>query len=163
MRNPELLPVSPFVEVIIRDERINVGTFTFMKQGSVNSAGYDMVACIEQEEQVISPGATILIDTGISIFVKDPAFVAKLYPRSSLGHKHGIVLGNLTGIIDADYEGNLMVSLWNRSDKPYTIKAGERIAQLTFEHVVKPVFTVVDKFSEQTERGHGAFGHSGKH
>lgn len=124
------------------------------------SAGLDLRACIEAP-LAVNPGDTILIDTGISIYVGDPNFAATLLPRSGLGHKHGIVLGNLIGLIDSDYQGPLMISCWNRGDKTYTIAPGERIAQMVIVPVVRAQFEIVDEF-EQTERGDGGFGSTGK-
>ena len=109
----------------------------------------------------VEAGQTVLIPTGISIYIADPNLAAVILPRSGLGHKNGIVLGNLVGLIDSDYQGPLLVSLWNRSDKPFTIEVGDRIAQLVFVPVVQASFNIVTDF-QQTERGEGGFGHSGK-
>ncbi len=129
--------------------------------GTPGSAGLDLRACIE-EKLVLEPGETTLISTGLAIHLGDPGFAAMLLPRSSLGHKHGIVLGNLVGLIDSDYQGPLMVSCWNRSDQPYTIEVGERIAQMVVVPVVQPVFKEVDSFVLPTQRGEGGFGHTGR-
>ncbi len=134
--------------------------FPLPRYATSGSAGLDLRACIEQPIE-ITPGQPQLIDTGISIYVKDPGLAATILPRSGLGHKHGIVLGNLVGLIDSDYQGPLMISCWNRGDKPYTIEPGERIAQLVIVPVVQAQFEVVDEF-EQTERGDGGFGSTGK-
>jgi dUTP pyrophosphatase len=109
---------------------------------------------------VIEPSQTVLIPTGIAIHVADPGLAAVILPRSGMGHKHGIVLGNLVGLIDSDYQGQLMVSCWNRSDKPFTLEIGDRLAQLMFVPVVQATFTVVDEFNS-SDRGEGGFGHSG--
>ena len=108
----------------------------------------------------IAPGETQLIPTGIAIHVADPGLAAVILPRSGLGHKHGIVLGNLVGLIDSDYQGPLMVSCWNRSDTPFTLEIGDRLAQLVFVPVVQAQFKLVDEF-DSSDRGEGGFGHSG--
>lgn len=125
------------------------------------SAGMDLRACLEAP-LTVAPGETKLIDTGFSIFIGDPTLAATILPRSGLGHKHGIVLGNLVGLIDSDYQGPLMVSCWNRSDTAYTIEPGERIAQLVILPVIKAAFEVVNEF-EESERGDGGFGSTGRH
>jgi dUTP pyrophosphatase len=109
----------------------------------------------------VAPGQTILIPTGISIFIDDPALAAVILPRSGLGHKHGIVLGNLVGLIDSDYQGPLMVSMWNRGSETFNVEAGDRIAQLVFVPVVQADFEVVQDYT-QSERGEGGFGHTGQ-
>ena len=109
---------------------------------------------------VLEPGQTTLIKTGLSIYIGDPGLAAVILPRSGLGHKHGIVLGNLVGLIDSDYQGELMVSCWNRGQTTFTVSVGERIAQLMLVPVVQAHFDIVDSFTE-TERGAGGFGHSG--
>ena len=123
------------------------------------SAGLDMRACID-EPLTIAPGETELIPTGLAIHVRDPGLAAVLLPRSGLGHKHGLVLGNLTGLIDSDYQGQVFISCWNRSSKSYEIRPGERIAQMVFVCVEQVQFNVVDEF-EDSGRGEGGFGHSG--
>jgi len=125
------------------------------------SAGLDLRACIEQELN-LAPGATELIPTGIAIHIEDPGLAAVILPRSGLGHKHGIVLGNLVGLIDSDYQGELMVSCWNRGNENYTIHPGERIAQLVLVPVVQANFEIVDEFNDSA-RGEGGFGSSGRH
>ncbi|HIE40688.1 MAG TPA: dUTP diphosphatase [Thiomicrorhabdus sp.] len=129
--------------------------------GTSGSAGLDLRACID-ERLVLEPGQTVLIPTGMAIHLDDPGFAAMLLPRSGLGHKHGIVLGNLVGLIDSDYQGPLMVSCWNRGDSPYTIEVGERIAQMVIVPVIQPVFEEVNEFGLSTERGEGGFGHTGR-
>ena len=124
------------------------------------SAGMDLRAALEKTTE-IKPGETLLIPTGLSIYVEDPNMAAIILPRSGLGHKHGIVLGNLVGLIDSDYQGQLFVSCWNRGDKPFTIEIGDRIAQLVIVPVIQVEFEVVDEF-EKTHRGAGGFGHSGQ-
>lgn len=124
------------------------------------SAGMDLRACLD-EPTVIAPGQTILIPTGIAIYIEDPALCAMLLPRSGLGHKHGIVLGNLVGLIDSDYQGQLFVSCWNRGEDAFTIEIGERIAQMVIVPVVRAHFEKVDEFS-QSQRGTGGFGHTGR-
>ncbi len=124
------------------------------------SAGLDLRACID-ESVVLKPGQTELIPTGMAIHIKDPALAAVILPRSGLGHKHGIVMGNLVGLIDSDYQGQLFVSAWNRSQKEYTLEKGERLAQLVFVPVVQAEFELVESFDE-SDRGEGGFGHSGQ-
>ena len=125
------------------------------------SAGVDLRAMIDAPLQ-LEPGASALIPSGIAIHIDDPDLCAVVLPRSGLGHKHGIVLGNLVGLIDADYQGPLMISCWNRSDAAFTIEPGERIAQLVLLPIVRPSFDVVDDFPPST-RGTGGFGSSGRH
>ena len=127
---------------------------------SKGSAGLDLRACIENV-QTLSPGETFLIPTGISIYIKDPNYAAVILPRSGLGHKHGIVLGNLVGLIDSDYQGELLVSCWNRSENAFLINPLERIAQLVILPVMQAKFNKVVQFPE-TERGEGGFGSTGK-
>lgn len=147
------------IQVRILDERIGKD-FPMPRYETADAAGLDLRACID-EALVIEPGETHLLPTGISIYIGDPTMAAVILPRSGLGHKHGIVLGNLVGLIDADYQGPLMVSCWNRSDNAYTVTPGDRIAQLVFLPIVRAEFDVVDDFAA-TERGAGGFGHSGK-
>lgn len=123
------------------------------------SAGLDLRACIS-EPLVLAAGETALIPTGLAIYLDNPDLAATLLPRSGLGHKHGIVLGNLVGLIDSDYQGELMVSLWNRSGQPFTVQPFERIAQMVIVPVVRAAFEVVDEF-EQSSRGEGGFGSTG--
>lgn len=123
------------------------------------SAGLDLCACVDAS-LLINPGETILIPAGFAIHIADHAYAAVLLPRSGLGHKHGIVLGNLTGLIDSDYQGEIFVSCWNRGDTTYTINPGDRIAQMVIVPVVQANFEFVDSFTE-TMRGMGGFGHTG--
>ena len=125
------------------------------------SAGIDLRACLETDTLIL-PGETILIPTGIALHIDDPQLAAVLLPRSGLGHKHGIVLGNLVGLIDSDYQGQVFVSCWNRGQQEFTIKIAERIAQMVFVPVVQADFEIVTEF-EQSERGAGGFGHTGRH
>lgn len=125
------------------------------------SAGMDLRACLDQPLALVA-GESALVPTGLAIHIADPGLCAVILPRSGLGHRHGIVLGNLTGLIDSDYQGPLMVSLWNRSNTLYTVQPGERIAQLVLLPVVRAGFTVVDHF-QASERGEGGFGHTGRH
>ena len=127
---------------------------------SKGSAGLDLRACIEHI-QTLNPGETFLIPTGISIYIKNPNYAAVILPRSGLGHKHGIVLGNLVGLIDSDYQGELLVSCWNRSENAFLINPLERIAQLVILPVMQAKFNKVAQFAE-TERGEGGFGSTGK-
>ncbi|HEY9018735.1 dUTP diphosphatase [Thiomicrospira sp.] len=126
------------------------------------SAGLDLRACIN-EPLTIAPGETQLIPTGLAIHLDDSSLAAMILPRSGLGHKHGIVLGNLVGLIDSDYQGELKVSCWNRSDTAYSVQVGERIAQMVIVPVLQPVFTQVSEFGASSERGVGGFGHTGTH
>lgn len=130
------------------------------KYASDGSAGLDLRACIEHV-QTLNPGETFLIPTGISIFIKDPNYAGLILPRSGLGHKHGIVLGNLVGLIDSDYQGELLISCWNRGDKSFLINPLERVAQLVIVPVAQAKFNLVDDYVE-TERGKGGFGSTGK-
>ena len=125
------------------------------------SAGLDLRACLDAP-LVLQPGQSELIPTGLSIYIQDPGLAAMLLPRSGLGHKHGIVLGNLVGLIDSDYQGQLMVSCWNRSDVSFTIEPMERIAQMVIVPVVQARFNVVEDFGDVTERGAGGYGSTGK-
>ena len=125
------------------------------------SAGLDLRACIDAP-LVLAPNAWHLVSTGLAIHLADPAYAAMILPRSGLGHKHGIVLGNLVGLIDSDYQGQLMVSAWNRSDVAFTIEPMERIAQLVIVPVVQAQFNLVDEFETSTERGAGGYGSTGK-
>ena len=124
------------------------------------SAGLDLRACIDAE-LTLEPADTVLIPTGLSVFIEDPGLAAMILPRSGLGHKHGIVLGNLVGLIDSDYQGELMVSCWNRGQSSFTINPGDRIAQMILVPVIQAEFTIVDQF-QKTDRGTDGFGSSGR-
>lgn len=124
------------------------------------SAGMDLRACLD-DSLLLAPGTTSLIPTGLAIYIEDPGFAALILPRSGLGHKHGIVLGNLVGLIDSDYQGELMISAWNRGDSSFTIEPGDRIAQLIIVPVHQARFTIVNEFSS-TQRGANGFGSSGQ-
>lgn len=128
---------------------------------TTGSAGLDLRACLD-ENIILEPGKTILIPTGLAIHIDDPSLAAVLLPRSGLGHKHGIVLGNLVGLIDSDYQGQVFVSCWNRGQTAFEIVIGERIAQMVFIPVVQVGFEKVEEFSS-SERGSGGFGHTGRH
>ena len=125
------------------------------------SAGLDLRVCIDEPLQ-IAPQETVLLPTGLSIYIADPALAAVILPRSGLGHKHGIVLGNLVGLIDSDYQGELKISCWNRGIEHFTVNPGERIAQLVFVPVVQAAFEIVEQFTASS-RGEGGFGSSGRH
>jgi dUTP pyrophosphatase len=125
------------------------------------SAGLDLRACIDAP-LTITAGATVLVPTGLAIHIADPGYAAMILPRSGLGHKHGIVLGNLVGLIDADYQGQLMISTWNRSQADFVLQPMERLAQLVIVPVLQVAFEVVEEFND-SERGAGGFGSTGKH
>ncbi len=146
------------IQLKILDSRIGQD-IPLPKHATPGSAGMDLRACID-EKIILQPGDTELIPTGIAIHISDPNLAATILPRSGLGHKHGIVLGNLVGLIDSDYQGQLFVSCWNRGNTSFTIDIGERIAQLVFLPVVQVDFDLVEDFNE-SERGEGGFGHSG--
>ncbi|QIE22727.1 Deoxyuridine 5'-triphosphate nucleotidohydrolase [Caballeronia sp. SBC1] len=125
------------------------------------SAGLDLRACLD-EAITLEPGQTVLVPTGLAIHIEDPGYAAVILPRSGLGHKHGVVLGNLVGLIDSDYQGQLMISTWNRGATAFTLNPFERLAQLVIVPVVQATFNIVDDFA-QSERGAGGFGSTGKH
>ncbi|WP_313304198.1 dUTP diphosphatase [Stutzerimonas balearica] len=133
--------------------------FPLPEYATPGSAGLDLRAML-QEDATLEPGQTLLIPTGLSIHIGDPSLAALVLPRSGLGHKHGIVLGNLVGLIDSDYQGELMVSCWNRGQSTFRIAVGERIAQLMLVPVIQAQFELVEQFDDST-RGSGGFGHSG--
>lgn len=147
------------IDVKILDSRIGT-EFPLPNYETPGSAGMDLRACLDEPLNLL-PGKVELIPTGMAIHIADPGLAATLLPRSGLGHKHGIVLGNLVGLIDSDYQGQLFVSCWNRSDKPFSIDPGERIAQMVIIPVIQATFNIVDDFTE-SERGEGGFGHTGK-
>ena len=146
------------IQLKILDNRIGT-EFPLPNYSTSGSAGMDLRACVEQTTMV-KPAETLLIPTGISVYIQDPGLAAVILPRSGMGHKHGIVLGNLVGLIDSDYQGPLMVSLWNRSQQEFTINPGDRIAQLVFVPVAQVTFDIVENFVA-SDRGEGGFGHTG--
>lgn len=148
------------VQLKILDKRLGTD-IPLPEYATDGSAGLDLRACLDAP-LIIQPGSTELINTGLAMHLADPTIAATILPRSGLGHKHGIVLGNLVGLIDSDYQGPLMVSMWNRGSESYTIQPGERIAQLVIVPVLQAQFNIVDEF-QQTERGDGGFGSSGQH
>ena len=147
------------VELKILNPRIGT-ELPLPKRATSGSAGLDLRDCIDRAID-LAPGATELIPTGIAIHLADPGLAALIVPRSGLGHRHGIVLGNLVGLIDSDYQGELLISCWNRGQKPFRIEPGERIAQLVVVPVVPVEFEVVESF-EESRRGAGGFGHTGR-
>lgn len=147
------------LKVRILDARIGK-EFPLPQYATDGSAGLDLRACLDAPQE-LAPGQTVLLPTGLAIWVADPALAAVILPRSGLGHKHGIVLGNLVGLIDSDYQGQLMVSCWNRGSEHYSIQPGERIAQLVVVPVVQVEFEIVEDFAV-TDRGGQGFGSSGR-
>ena len=147
------------IQLKILDARVG-SKYPLPEYATDGSAGIDLRACLDEPLEV-QPGDAHLLPTGIAIHIDDPGLAAVLLPRSGLGHKHGIVLGNLVGLIDADYQGQVLVSCWNRSRQSFTIQPGERIAQMVFIPIVRAHFEVVESFQEST-RGAGGFGHSGR-
>lgn len=146
------------VDLKILDERVRDQLPHYATAGS---AGLDLRACLDGAV-VLNPGETRLIPTGLAMHLADPGYAAMILPRSGLGHKHGVVLGNLVGLIDSDYQGQLMVSVWNRGQEAFTIQPFERIAQMVIVPVVQANFRVVEEF-ESSDRGEGGFGSTGKH
>jgi dUTP pyrophosphatase len=146
------------VDVKILDPRLHENPPSY---GTPGSAGIDLRACIDHN-MIIAPGQCELIPSGIAMHIGDPHFAAMILPRSGLGHKHGIVLGNLVGLIDSDYQGQIFVSLWNRGHTPFTLVPLERMAQLVIVPVMQMEFNIVDEFP-QSQRGTGGFGSTGKH
>ena len=147
------------VELKIVDQRIG-SDYPLPHYATEGSAGMDLRACIDEALELL-PGQTELIPTGIAIHMEDQGMAATLLPRSGLGHKHGVVLGNLVGLIDSDYQGQIFVSCWNRGATPFVVEPGERIAQMVFVPVIQAEFTVVETFSA-SQRGAGGFGHTGR-
>ncbi|MBX9848073.1 MAG: dUTP diphosphatase [Rhodocyclaceae bacterium] len=145
------------IDVKLLDPRLKEQPPQYATPGS---AGLDLRACIETSMKIL-PGQTVLVPTGIAIHLADPGLAAMILPRSGLGHKHGIVLGNLVGLIDSDYQGEIFVSTWNRSHEPFTLNPLDRLAQLVIVPVLQVGFNVVDEFP-QSERGAGGFGSTGK-
>ena len=148
------------VELRILDPRLG-DEFPMPDYATDGSAGVDLRACLTQP-MALAAGETALIPSGIAVHIGDPNHAAVVLPRSGLGHKHGIVLGNLVGLIDSDYQGEIFISCWNRGQGSFTIEPGERIAQLVFVPIARPTFMTVEAFSE-SERGAGGFGHTGRH
>ena len=148
------------IDVKILDSRIG-NDFPLPDYATTGSAGMDLRACVDSTTE-ITPGETVLIPTGIALHIGDPGIAATILPRSGLGHKHGIVLGNLVGLIDSDYQGQIYVSCWNRGNETFAIEPGARIAQLVILPVIQATFNIVEDF-EDSERGEGGFGHTGKH
>ena len=168
--NEKRLVMTFHAEIKILDPRIGVDELLPMPEpATIDSAGMDLRVCTKGAEGeplvgavVLKAGESALFGTGLAIYLQDADYVGMVYPRSGLGSKHGIVLGNLVGVIDADYQGELLVCLWNRSQEDYTINLGERIAQYVVTPVVKPNFAIVKEFSDATDRGAGGFGSTGK-
>lgn len=151
--------MNPSIQIKILDSKIG-NTIELPQYATPGSAGLDLRVCIEEPLQIRAQ-ETVLLPTGLAIYIADPMLAAVILPRSGLGHKHGIVLGNLVGLIDSDYQGELKISCWNRNSEHFTVQPGDRIAQLVFLPVVRAGFQVVDTF-EETSRGEGGFGSSGR-
>ena len=147
------------VQLKILDDRLGA-EFPLPEPATSGSAGIDLRACLPSPLE-LGPGECELIPSGLAIHLDDPGLAALILPRSGLGHKHGIVLGNLVGLIDSDYQGELLISCWNRGEKPFAINPGERLAQLVIVPVVRAAFEVVEDF-ERSQRGSGGFGHTGR-
>ena len=147
------------IELKILDPRVG-DSIPLPHYATDGSAGMDMRACID-EAITVAPGETVLVPTGLAIHVADPGLAAVLLPRSGLGHKHGLVLGNLTGLIDSDYQGQVFVSCWNRGSESFVIEPGARLAQMVFVPVVQAKFQLVEEF-DASLRGSGGFGHTGQ-
>ncbi|MEK6550050.1 MAG: dUTP diphosphatase [Pseudomonadota bacterium] len=147
------------IEIKVLDPRIGK-EFPMPRYATDGSAGVDLIACLD-EHLHLEPGMTHLVPSGIAIHMADHQLAATILPRSGLGHKHGIVLGNLVGLIDSDYQGQIFVSVWNRSQNGFTIEPGDRIAQMVFVPVVRAEFKIVDEFAGSA-RGAGGFGHTGR-
>ncbi|OTG81094.1 dUTP diphosphatase [Acinetobacter sp. ANC 4648] len=147
------------VQVKVLDKRLGQ-EWPMPTYATTGSAGLDLRACVDAAIQ-IEPGQTVLVKTGMAIYIEDSNFAGLILPRSGLGHKHGIVLGNLVGLIDSDYQGELMVSVWNRSQTTFNLEPGERLAQYVLVPVIQAEFDLVDEF-KATERGAGGFGHTGQ-
>ncbi|MBL8199543.1 MAG: dUTP diphosphatase [Chromatiales bacterium] len=146
------------IQLRILDPRLGKD-FPLPGYATTGSAGVDLRACVDAPLTIL-PGQTVLVPTGMAVHIGDPGLAAVILPRSGLGHKHGIVLGNLVGLIDSDYQGQLMVSCWNRGSEPFELEPGARLAQMVFVPVVQVGFEIVDEF-HATERGAGGFGHTG--
>ena len=148
------------VQVKVLDARLGQ-EWAMPAYATTGSAGLDLRACLDEAIE-IAAGETVLVKTGLAIYIEDPNFAGLILPRSGLGHKHGIVLGNLVGLIDSDYQGELMVSVWNRGQNTFRLEPGERLAQYVLVPVVHAEFEQVEEFVA-TERGAGGFGHTGQH
>jgi dUTP pyrophosphatase len=148
------------IKLKILDKRIG-SEFPAPQYATEGSAGLDLRACVPAD-LCLAPGQSTLIPTGMAMHIADPDYAAMILPRSGLGHKHGIVLGNLVGLIDSDYQGEILVSCWNRGSEPFTITVGLRLAQLIIVPVVRAAFHIVEDFDE-SERGSNGFGHTGQH
>ena len=146
------------IDVKILDDRVG-DSIPFPHYATDGSAGLDMRAVID-EPLTVSPGETVLVPTGLAIHIEDPGLAAVLLPRSGLGHKHGLVLGNLTGLIDSDYQGQVYVSCWNRGSEAFVVEPGARLAQMVFVPVIQADFDIVEEF-DSSDRGAGGFGHTG--
>lgn len=142
------------------DDRLGK-TIPLPNHATAGSAGVDLRACLDEPLE-LAPTETVLVGTGLAVHIADPSIAGMILPRSGLGHKHGIVLGNLVGLIDSDYQGELMISVWNRGNQSFSIQPGERLAQLVMVPVVQADFEVVSEFSD-SDRGEGGFGHTGRH
>ncbi|WP_205342891.1 dUTP diphosphatase [Denitrificimonas caeni] len=147
------------IQAQILDSRLGT-EFPLPEYATTGSAGLDLRAMLDKAIQ-LEPGQTLLIPTGLAIYIEDSALAAMILPRSGLGHKHGIVLGNLVGLIDSDYQGQLQISCWNRGDSVFTIEPGDRIAQLVLVPVIQAQLDITDSFT-QSDRAEGGFGHTGK-
>ena len=147
------------IQLKILDARIG-NEFPLPHYATEGAAGMDLRACLNEPMEIL-PAETRLIPTGIAVHIEDPSLAAVLLPRSGLGHKHGIVLGNLVGLIDSDYQGQIFVSCWNRSSTSFVVEVGERIAQMVFVPIAQVAFQLVDEF-QTSRRGEGGFGHSGR-
>lgn len=152
---------QPVIEIRVLDERLR--EWGLPRYQSAQAAGVDLIACLKEPLRVLPQSSAVLVPTGIAMHMNSAAFFAMIVPRSGLGHKKGLVLGNGTGIIDADYMAEVFVSVWNRNPagEPVEIAPGERIAQMLFVPVLRPAFEVVDTFSQTSERGLGGFGSTG--
>ena len=148
------------VDLKLLDARLGT-SFPMPSYATDGAAGLDLRACVDQP-LALAPGASELVPTGIAIHLADPRYAAVIIPRSGLGHRHGVVLGNLVGLIDSDYQGQVFVSCWNRASVTFVIEPGERIAQMVFLPVVRPEFQIVTEFTPSA-RGAGGFGHTGRH
>lgn len=149
------------IQMKILDKRLG-DLYPLPQAATDGSAGIDLRAMLLQEKITLKSGQCELIPTGLAIYIHDPHYAGMILPRSGLGHKHGIILGNSVGLIDSDYQGPLMISCWNRSESDFTLECGERLAQLIILPVVQAQFIQVEQFAE-SERGEGGFGHTGKH